>query len=91
MANALHFVNDKDLFFRKLERSLNREGTLIIVEYDLDKANPWIPFPISYRKLSSDFPELFAAVESIGHADSLYQRAGMYSARLTFRKGDEKV
>lgn len=91
MANALHFVRDKAVFFEKLGHSLKPEGRLIIVEYNMNKANPWVPFPITYQALSSDFQTFFSVVEQIGHADSLYQRSGMYSARLTFRTGVDKV
>ncbi len=91
MANALHFVEDKGMFLRKLNRSLESKGRLIVVEYDLDQANPWVPFPVSYYRLSSDFRDLFQVVEQIGHADSLYQRSGMYSAVLTFKKDEKRV
>jgi hypothetical protein len=28
---------------------LERGGSLVVVEYDTDRGNPWVPFPLSYR------------------------------------------
>jgi trans-aconitate methyltransferase len=55
MANALHFVADKKNFMTTLQQSLIENGSLIIVEYDTDNANPWVPFPISFEKFKKMF------------------------------------
>jgi hypothetical protein len=28
---------------------LRSSGRLILVEYDTDRGNPWVPYPLSYR------------------------------------------
>ena len=51
MANALHFVADsgKDAVLQRLRRTLRPGGRLIVVEYNADSGNTWVPHPFSYR------------------------------------------
>ncbi len=56
MANSLHFQRDKGKVLRLLHSYLKPGGRLLLVEYNADSGNPWVPFPISYptwEKLSS--------------------------------------
>jgi len=48
MANSLHYVRQKDQVLRKLRSYLRPAGRLLIVEYNVDKGNPWVPYPFSY-------------------------------------------
>lgn len=48
MANALHFVRDKAPVLRLLRGYLRDGGRLIMVEYNTDQGNRWVPFPFSY-------------------------------------------
>jgi ubiquinone/menaquinone biosynthesis C-methylase UbiE len=50
-ANALHFVNaaDRDPTLRSIRYSLAPHGRLVIVEYDTDQGNPWVPHPFSFE------------------------------------------
>jgi SAM-dependent methyltransferase len=43
MANALHFVRSKELL-----KHLKPGGRFILVEYNVDRGNIWVPYPISY-------------------------------------------
>jgi ubiquinone/menaquinone biosynthesis C-methylase UbiE len=48
-ANSLHFVRDPGTVIRGI-RSLLRPGArIVVVEYDSDSGNPWVPFPFSFR------------------------------------------
>jgi ubiquinone/menaquinone biosynthesis C-methylase UbiE len=47
-ANALHFVRDKDAPLRLLRGYLRPGGWLIVVEYNTDRGNHWVPYPFSF-------------------------------------------
>lgn len=50
MANALHFVQDAPaLVARLVEAHLRPGGRFLLVEYDADRGNRWVPYPISFR------------------------------------------
>lgn len=48
MANSLHFQRDKDVPLKLIHSYLKPGSRLILVEYNLSKSNPWVPFPISF-------------------------------------------
>jgi ubiquinone/menaquinone biosynthesis C-methylase UbiE len=48
MANSLHFVRDKAAVLARLLAHLRDGGRFVLVEYDTDHGNPWVPQPISY-------------------------------------------
>ena len=49
MANSLHFERDKLAVLRLVGAYLRTAGRLVLVEYDTDHGNPWVPFPLSFR------------------------------------------
>lgn len=49
MANSLHFERDKLAVLRLVRSYLRPSGRLIVVEYDTDHGNQWVPFPFSFR------------------------------------------
>lgn len=49
MANSLHFQRDKGPAIQLIKESLKPVGRLIVVEYDTDRGNTWVPYPFSYR------------------------------------------
>ena len=56
MANALHFVMNKAPVLSRLIRLLKSGGRLIIVEYNTNRGNPAVPFPLddqNWLKLAS--------------------------------------
>jgi SAM-dependent methyltransferase len=48
IANALHFLREKDGPLRAIRGYLKPGGRLLIVEYNVDQGNPWVPYPFSY-------------------------------------------
>ena len=48
MANSLHFVKDKARVLALIRSYLKPGGTFVLVEYDADRGNLWVPHPISY-------------------------------------------
>lgn len=70
-ANSLHFVADPLPVLRTVREALVPGGRLVLVEYDADHGNPWVPHPISFerwRTLASaagfDVPRLVHRVPS---------------------------
>lgn len=48
MANALHFIEDKPRALAAIHAMLRPGGHLVLVEYDADRGNPWVPYPVSF-------------------------------------------
>jgi ubiquinone/menaquinone biosynthesis C-methylase UbiE len=52
MANSLHYIKDQRQFLENLKTErLKASGVFILVEYNLDKANMWVPYPIHKKNL----------------------------------------
>jgi len=49
MANSIHFHDDKIAILKSIHGYLRPHGGLILVEYNTDRGNTWVPFPISYE------------------------------------------
>lgn len=49
MANSLHFVRNKLPLLNRLKQHLRPTGRLLLVEYNTDHGNLWVPHPLSYR------------------------------------------
>lgn len=48
IANALHFFQAKEPIVWQLRKYLKPRGRFVVVEYNVDKGNHWVPFPISF-------------------------------------------
>lgn len=48
MANSLHFVREKAPVLAQLRTYLRPGGSLLLVEYNAERGNPWVPYPLSY-------------------------------------------
>jgi ubiquinone/menaquinone biosynthesis C-methylase UbiE len=48
MANSLHFVHDREPVLRRILAHLAPGGRFVLVEYDADRGNPWVPHPLSF-------------------------------------------
>ncbi len=49
MSNSLHYVAEPRSLVARLLGHLRPAGRFVLVEYDTDRGNPWIPHPISWR------------------------------------------
>ena len=48
MANSLHFFRDKVAILEHVRSMLRPGGTLLLVEYNVEKGNAWVPFPLAF-------------------------------------------
>ena len=48
-ANSLHFVRDRRALLATVRAALRPDGQLVVVEYDADRGNPWVPHPFSFE------------------------------------------
>jgi trans-aconitate methyltransferase len=81
MANSLHFVESPRELLRRCTAALAPSGRLLIVEYDTDAANQWVPYPVSLISLSGLANAVgFRRVQKLGSRRSRYQRAALYAA-----------
>ncbi len=48
MANSLHFHRDKHPILRQLISYLKPGGHFVVVEYNVDRGNTWVPYPFTY-------------------------------------------
>jgi ubiquinone/menaquinone biosynthesis C-methylase UbiE len=82
MANSLHFVADQSGFVRRTRAHLRRRQVLL-VEYDTDRANPWVPYPLSYRSARELFRKAgYDEAIELGRRRSRYRRADLYGVLL---------
>ncbi|MGH7712089.1 MAG: class I SAM-dependent methyltransferase [Gemmatimonadaceae bacterium] len=75
LANALHFVpmREQSEFLARITAHLQPAGRLLVVDYDGRGANPWVPFPVSRRRLAELFREIGLASPSlVGSQPSRY-------------------
>jgi ubiquinone/menaquinone biosynthesis C-methylase UbiE len=80
MANSLHFIIDKEPVLRSLLGHLRPGGRFLLVEYDTDHGNPWVPHPISYGSWQRMAPGVgLAGTHMIGRVPSRFLGA-IYSA-----------
>jgi ubiquinone/menaquinone biosynthesis C-methylase UbiE len=49
MANALHYFRDKESVLRHVRAYLKANGRFVLVEYNVDSGNPWVPHPLSFE------------------------------------------
>ena len=83
MANSLHFLRQKDAMLQLVRSYLKPGGRLLVVEYNADRGNMWVPYPFSYgtweelaRKNGFSHTRLLATVPS-RFFDEIYSAISM--------------
>lgn len=88
MANSLHFVRKQSQLLETLSSSsyLKPNGKFIIIEYNITRANPWVPFPVSFERLKELAAQLsLREPVKVATRPSSYHRE-MYVAVITLKK-----
>jgi len=49
MANSLHYFRDKEKLLRQVWEYLKPNGAVLLVEYNVDSGNLWVPHPLSFE------------------------------------------
>jgi len=85
MANSLHYVKDQVACIKQLKTHLrNAAGVFMLIEYDTDSGNQWVPFPVSFARAHLIFGEAgFSKIEKIGERQSVYRRDSIYAALIS--------
>ncbi len=88
MANSLHFQLDACAVLRRVSRLIRAGGTVVVVEYDIDRPNPWVPYPLPLSRLqqAAECAGL-SAPRFLGARPSRYHRR-MYAAACSAGSGD---
>ena len=80
MANSLHFLRKKDAMLQLVHSYLKPGGRLLIVEYNTDRGNMWVPYPFSYSTWESMARQNgFSSTQLLATVPSRFF-GGMYSA-----------
>jgi trans-aconitate methyltransferase len=83
MANSLHYVKDKADFLRRAGAQLARKRVLV-VEYDMTRGNPWVPYPLSSASAMELFDTLgYHVATPLGRRRSNYRAGELYGLLLT--------
>jgi SAM-dependent methyltransferase len=81
LANSLHYVRDQPAFIRACQPAMRHPRRFLIVEYDTDRPNRWVPYPLSRKALERLFgEERYPSIAFLGSRPSTYQRAELYGA-----------
>jgi ubiquinone/menaquinone biosynthesis C-methylase UbiE len=80
MANSLHFVDEKLPVLALARGYLKSGGRFLLVEYDSDHGNPWVPHPLTFETWSELASEAgFVATRRLATVPSRFLRR-IYSA-----------
>ena len=80
MANSLHFFRDKEKVLRHVGSFLKPGGALLLVEYNVDRGNPWVPHPLSFESFRALAPRAgFSKTKRLAKRASSFLRE-FYSA-----------
>jgi SAM-dependent methyltransferase len=84
MANSLHYVKDKIKFINQIKDILKPDGKFIIVEYNTDRSNRWVPYPLPFSELPALFLHAgFTSVELINSVPSVYRDSNIYGCIIS--------
>lgn len=73
MANSLHFIKDKKSLLLQIKRYLKKDAKLIIVEYNAQRGNRYVPYPVPFKQLQDMLLECrYTQVEFLAQIPSTF-------------------
>jgi SAM-dependent methyltransferase len=79
-ANVLHFTIEPSAVLSQAATRLRRDGRIVVIEYDRDRPNPWVPHPLPFDRLADATRRAGLGVpEEVARRPSAYHRE-MYCA-----------
>ena len=86
MANSLHYVKDKETLLNRLIISMKTNGVFVIVEYDRQAGNQWVPYPLTIDAAKTLFKGLgYSDFHILNKRASAFGRQYMYAATIEHR------
>jgi len=82
LANVLHYMPDQPGFLQRLQGQLRPNGVLIIIEYDTNTGNQWVPYPVSYDRMKELAAGLRLDILLLGTERSKFNAGTLYSVLL---------
>ena len=82
MANSLHYVRAQAPFLRSVDAALRRRRVLL-VEYDMTRANRWVPYPVDRKAAVDLFRSLGYTDTKLGRTPSAFGRGDIYALLMT--------
>jgi trans-aconitate methyltransferase len=83
MANSLHYVEHQEAFIQTCTKYMTSPRRFLIVEYDTNAANRWVPYPISRMRLTVLFEAAgYSSIKVLRTRPSVFRRAPLYAAAV---------
>jgi trans-aconitate methyltransferase len=83
MANSLHYVRKKEPFLEHLMNVLKGGAYFLLVDYDMNKANQWVPYPLPIAAAEELFLKCKAhSFQLLNKRKSVFGEQMMYAALI---------
>ena len=80
IANTLHYISDQPGFIQRIKPWLKKDGRLVLIEYDTERSNTWVPYPLTFAKAEKLLLEAgFKQVSKIGAIDSAIRAESIFA------------
>lgn len=85
IANTLHYIKDQIQFLEGLKLYVKDSGKLILVEYDTDRSNQWVPYPVTFEKAQGLLSAAgFKDIKRIGEHPSSFRNEMIFACVANF-------